>query len=333
MHLAELLRLRTVAGAGLLLALTQRCPLSCAHCSTESTASGVQYSGTPLRRMVGTFSPQDRPDVIFMSGGEPLLRPRLVADLATAARAAGTRSALLSGMFFARRGLPAPIRRAIATLDHLSASIDVFHEREVSREDTFAALRIILGLVPAVSLHITSSDEDYLTGLLVQVRQRFGDRVPMLVTRVQPTGRARAFVADRAEAADPGPCEFANWPLVDYDGTVYACSRQSLARLHRPPHLVLGHAARDTWPQLRRRTMVQPVLRSVRALGAMETARRAGTEACGGVCQTCVTLPATVDIPAGLEATAQQLVARLRPRDLARRWGAGAHAELAEAGW
>ena len=333
MHLAELLRLRTVPGAGLLLALTQRCPLSCAHCSTESTASATQHSGKPLRRIVGTFSPEHHPDLIFMSGGEPLLRPGLVADLATAARSAGTRSALLSGMFFARRGLPAPIRRAAETLDHFSASIDVFHEREVSRAETFAALRLLLDLVPAVSLHVTSSDDDYLTGLVSQVRGLFGSHVPMLVTPVQPAGRARAFVADRADAADPGPCEFANWPLVDYDGTVYACSRQSLARLHRPPHLMLGHAARDTWPQLRARALGEPVLRSVRALGGLETARRAGARICGGVCQTCVALPMAADLPAGLETTAQRLMARLRPRDLARRWGAGAYADLAEAGW
>src|SRR6185369_532071 len=149
MHLAELIRLRTTPAAGLLLALTQRCPLHCVHCSTSSTMDADEYDAAPLRRLISTFTAADRPELIFMSGGEPLLRPGLVAELASGARAAGTRSALLSGMFFARKRMPAVIRRAISTLDHFSASIDLYHEREVSRDEVFAALSLILDLVPA----------------------------------------------------------------------------------------------------------------------------------------------------------------------------------------
>ncbi|GHJ42813.1 hypothetical protein Cs7R123_01550 [Catellatospora sp. TT07R-123] len=333
MHLAEVIRLRTVPQAGLLLALTQRCPLSCAHCSTESSPTAPQHSAAPLRRLVSTFTPADRPELVLMSGGEPLLRPALVAELAASARAAGTRSALLSGMFFARRAMPPAIRRAICALDHFSASIDVFHEREVDRADVFAALRQILDLVPAVSLHVTSAEPAYLDEVLAQVRRTFGERVPVLVARVQATGRARSFTAERADVDDPGPCEFANWPLVDYDGTVFACSRQSLARRHRPGHLVLGHASRDSWAELSARAQAQPVLRSVRVLGAVETARRAGAPSCGGACLTCVGLPAAAPLPDGVELVARQLLGGLRPAQLARRWGAGEHAELVELGW
>ncbi|MDI1465216.1 radical SAM protein [Catellatospora sp. KI3] len=333
MHLADVIRLRTVPQAGLLMALTQRCPLSCAHCSTDSSPTAPQHSADPLRRLVSTFTAAAHPELIFMSGGEPLLRPDLVAELATAARAAGTRSALLSGMFFARRSMPAAIRRAVSTLDHFSASLDVFHEREVARSDALRALAAVLDLVPAVSLHVTSSDEEYLAEVLAQVRRRFGDRVPVLVARVRPTGRATSFVADPTEVVDPGPCEFANWPLVDYDGTVYACSRQSLVRRHRPGHLVLGHAARDSWAALSAAAQAQPVLRSVRALGALETARRSGAPACDGVCQTCVALPADAAVPERVADLSRQLVGGLRPQQLARRWGAGEHSGLVELGW
>jgi pyruvate-formate lyase-activating enzyme len=333
MHLAELIGARTTPGAGLLLALTQRCPLSCAHCSTNSTLQGVQHSGAPFRAFVSTFTRAEHPDLIFMSGGEPLLRPGLVADLAVAANSVGTKSALLSGMFFARNSMPHAIRRAIMTLDHFSASIDTFHEREVSRAAVFAALATVLDLVPAVSLHITSSDDAYLDDVLAAVRRAFGDRVPVLVARVQPSGRARTFVSTPVGAVDPGPCEFASWPLVDYDGTVYACSRQSLARRHRPAHLVLGHALHDTWAELRGRTQAQPVLRSVRVMGAIQTARQAGQPVCASACDTCVSLPPRVSVSPAVELIAAQMVARLTPRDLARRWGAGRHADLVELGW
>ncbi|HZN16634.1 MAG TPA: radical SAM protein [Micromonosporaceae bacterium] len=335
MHLAELVRMRTQPCAGLLLALTQRCPLSCAHCSTSSSPRAPQHSGAPFRRLVGTFTAAEHPELVFMSGGEPLLRPRLVADLATAARAAGTRSCLLSGMFFARAdGLAPVLRHAIAALDHFSASLDEFHEREVGRERVLAALATIADLVAAVSLHVTAASTDYLDDVLPVIRRRFGQRVPVLVSRVQPTGRARTLLPDRQPVLASGPCEFAGWPLVDFDGTVFACSRQSLARAHRPAHLVLGHAGRDSWPELRRRSLAQPALRAVRSVGPVEAARRAGASIRADVCATCVRLPPHTQPPAaGVELLAGQLLSRVPPRQWARRWGAGDHADLVELGW
>jgi pyruvate-formate lyase-activating enzyme len=336
MHLAELVGLRTRPGAGLLLALTQRCPLRCAHCTTSSTLDAPQLDDRPFRVLVDSFRDQDRPDVVFMSGGEPLLRPELVAALATRARRSGTRSALLSGMFFARTGtVPEPVRRAVATLDHFSASLDVYHEAEVSRERVFAALAVIADLVPGVSLHLTGlGDSDpYLTDLLAEVRRRFGDRVPVLVSLVRPAGRAATWVAVPAESTEPDPCEFAAWPLVDYDGQVFACCQQTLVRATRPAHLVLGHAARDPWRVLRTRLETDPVLRSVRAVGPIETARRAGTPVAGGVCATCVSLRGAGPLNPAVAAVAARLLADTGPAALARRWGAGRHADLVTLGW
>ncbi|MFR9722883.1 radical SAM protein [Streptomyces sp. MS19] len=336
MHLAEIVRLRARPGAGALLALTERCPLSCAHCSTRSGPDGPQHGAEPFLRFVSTFTPDDRPELLFLSGGEPLLRPALVAELAARGRAAGVRSAALTGMFFARGGrVPARLRRAVGGLDHLSASLDVFHEREVPRADVLAALGVLLDLVPSVSVHVTSDDDAYVGTVLGELRRAFGERVPALVARLRATGRARAFVRERAGPPERAvePCGFALWPLVDVDGTVLACSRQSLVRRHRPPHLVLGHASRDGWPEVRRRSMEDGVLRAVRAFGPQETARRTGAPVCGGYCETCVTLRRGPEVAPGMALAVERMVAAQRPADLARRWGAGRWAEAVEAGW
>ncbi|WP_052849922.1 radical SAM protein [Streptomyces avicenniae] len=336
MHLAEILRLRARPAAGVLLALTERCPLSCAHCSTRSGPDGAQFGEEPFLRFVSTFTPQERPDLLFLSGGEPLLRPALVADVAARGRESGVRSAALSGMFFARGGrVPPAVRRAVGALDHFSASLDVHHEREVARADVLAALGTVLDLVPSVSVHVTSDDDAYVDRVLGELRRAFGERVPALVGRVRATGRARSFVRERAGPPGGGaePCGFAMWPLVDIDGTVLACSRQSMARRHRPPHLVLGHAARDGWPEIRRRSMGDGVLRAVRAFGPQETARRVGAPVCAGYCETCVTLRRGPEVSPGMSLAVERMVAAQRPADLARRWGAGRHADAVELGW
>src|SRR5690242_1506129 len=131
MHLADIMRLRMVPGAALFLAITRRCPLSCAHCITDSSLASEQYSDEPFRRVVDSFTAEYHPRVLYMSGGEALLRAGLVHDLAVAARVVGTRSGVLSGMYFAREGqrMSPAVRRAIGSLDHFAASLDEFHER------------------------------------------------------------------------------------------------------------------------------------------------------------------------------------------------------------
>ncbi|NEE35631.1 radical SAM protein, partial [Streptomyces sp. SID7982] len=155
MELAELVARRPFPAAGLLLGLTRRCPLSCAHCSTGSGLFTRQEPDAgQLERFVGSFTAENRPDVVMLTGGEPLLLPALAERLSTLARNAGSRTALLSGMFFARSGalpgrrggafpgrrsgaIPPAILRAIRSVDHFSASLDIHHEREVPRADVF----------------------------------------------------------------------------------------------------------------------------------------------------------------------------------------------------
>jgi pyruvate-formate lyase-activating enzyme len=307
-HLSELLRLRPVPAAGLLVTLTRRCPMACAHCSTSSTPAGEEPEAADLRAFVRSFAAADRPpDVLLLTGGEPLLLPDLVAELAAAARAAGTRTALLSGMFFARGGrVPDRILRAVTAADHFSASLDVHHEREVPRRDVFRAVRRILDAGVPVSFHLTGSGDDdpYLAEVTADIRRVFADRAPMLVNRVRPLGRAASWarsatVPDAAAAPagaargaperphggdrpgtgpvppgdrpDPGPavpCVMAAWPVVAFDGTVVACCNQGAVDTRPAPgHLRLGHIAEDDWASVRRRTLDSPVLRAIRTVG------------------------------------------------------------------
>jgi pyruvate-formate lyase-activating enzyme len=298
MHLVELLAFRSVPAAGVSLGLTRRCPLSCAHCSTNSTLTSEQHPASMFERFVDTFDAGNRPEVLAMSGGEALLRPELVRKLAERAREAGTRSTVLSGMFFANsRSIPPPIRAAIQAVDHFSASIDVFHEREVPRANVFRVLDGLLSEGKDVSLHVVGQDagDAYLEDIISEVRKVFGGSVPMLVNAVSSFGRARAWFT-RDQAGPPGeieadPCAMAAWPVVGFDGTIVACGNDD-ALDSGPAHLRLGHANVDDWATIRTRSLNSSMMRAIRLFGPEYIADRFGDRGrgCDGYCQTCMKL-------------------------------------------
>jgi pyruvate-formate lyase-activating enzyme len=301
-RLAELVASRAIPGAGVFAVLTRRCPLHCGHCSTDSGPKSGQHDGDMFLRFVRTFTPDCRPDYLLLTGGEPLVRPRLASALAEAARPAGTRSYILTSMYFARvRRVPAPIWHALLAVDHVAVSVDAWHEREIGRDLVFPLLHRLLSAGSDVSLQITGMNDDdpYIADLTRAVRGEFGERVPMLVGVLRRYGRAKHAAefrplpsADRVagQAARPLPCLVAAWPVIGPDGTVTACGNQAVVdHAPLPGHLRLGYAATDDWETIRNRCLTRPMLRSLRVLGPLAMAAHSGAleRGLGGYCDTC----------------------------------------------
>ncbi len=294
MHLSEIIALRTVPASALCLGITQRCPLSCRHCSTNSTLGGADLSEAPFRRIVGTFTEDSRPDLVVMSGGEALLKAELVRWVGEASRRVGTSTQLISGMYFARERRIAPaLRRAIDAVDHLSASIDAFHEEEVARADVLRVLREFADEGKDLSVHLVGMDDEdpYLAEAISDIREQLGDRVPIAVNHVNPLGRATEWLDGTGPAAPwnpaPEPCMLASWPLVRYDGAVLACCKQEVVDMPVVPgHLLLGHAGVDDWATIRSRTLTRDLLRMIRVVGPRSVRPEAAGSTCG-YCETC----------------------------------------------
>ena len=313
-----------------------------------------EHAADLFTRFVASFTPDDRPEMIFMSGGEPLLRPKLVLELAERAHAVGCRSQVLSGMFFARsRRIPAPIRRAIDEVDLFSASLDVFHEQEVSRADVFRVLDELLAAGKDVSLQVVGLDDDdpYLADVTEDIRRTFDDRVPVLVGHVGPSGRAGRWLKEESKARpkrtgpEPSPCTLAGWPLVCFDGTVVACCNQDVVDGPAPEHLRLGHTSRDSWPTVRRRFLTSSMLRAIRLFGPEYLAdRHSTTVGCDGYCSTCMKLSTDPELPNRvdklferqsmrvLEERVRAMQSDLGPVGFARRFGSPRYAELVSLG-
>ncbi len=353
MHLARMLDLRPVPAAGAAIAVTRRCPLGCRHCSTASLPRSEQYPDEPFRRFVASFGASRPPKALLLTGGEPLLRPRLVADLAREARrVGGTASCLVTGMFFATPDglVPDAIDRALRSVDHLVASVDRFHQERVPLTHVIAVLRRLVDAGRDVSFQITASasggrgdrgggvrrggSDPQLARTIDTLRSAFDDRVPMLVGALEPVGRG-AVLPPGGTSADPAwpngePCAMAAWPVVRWDGTVVACANQRVLDGAEPPgHLTLGHIAADDWPVIRDRAVSRPELRCVRTFGP-------GARGCAG----CRDLPrnpeAAADVRARAERPSTALVeaavldaqCRAGAVGFARRYGSTRHASL-----
>ena len=278
-----------------------------------------------LLRFVQSCTVRDRPEVVLMTGGEPLLRPDLVTDLAQAARRAGSRPAVLTGAFFARHDpMPARILRAVRAVDHFSVSVDAFHERQVRRADVFRTLRRVLDLGIPVSIHATGRgpDDPYLAELVAATRRAFGGDVPMLVSTLQPFGRAAGWLAATTAPADRErvlPCAMAAWPVVAHDGAILACCNQDAVNGRPvPPHLSLGHIETDDWPTVLRRTLSSPVLRMIRATGPAYLIARYGERSPGhGYCDSCRRLGDRPEVVDAVRAVASGPVGALLDRQAA----------------
>ena len=302
MHLNELLSLRAIPMAGVSLGLTRRCPLSCPHCSTNSTNVSEQHPGAIFTNFVDSFSTTNRPEVVSMSGGEAMLRPKLVQSIAERARKVGTRSSCLSGHFFANKDMiPRTIENAIRSLDHFSVSMDIFHEAEVSRDNSFRSLEKILRWGVPVSVHLVGLDnkDPYVRSAIDDIRQTFAEQVPILVNSVSWFGRARIWLETPEEHIAPPrpmPCTMAAWPVVSYDGTVIACGNDDAIDT-LPPHLTLGHVAKDSWSTLRQRSQTSSILRAIRLYGPEYLRGKILSQqpSCDGYCDSCLRMQLTSD--------------------------------------
>lgn len=250
-----------------------------------------------LLQFVRSFTPQKHPDLLMLTGGEPLLYPSLIQELVGEARSSGCRACLISGMFFAQKHAIAPvIMNAIRLVDHFTASVDEFHQTQVPLKQVVWAVGQIRAAGVDVSFQATvrSSADPFLDRLLDALRMGGLEDVPVLACTIGQVGRATSLGLTAAENGAPrdlaGPCIVAGWPTVAWDGTVVACCNQEVVNGAVPPHLRLGHISREDWPTIERRCIARPMLRALRFYGPVGIAQSLATDpktGCNGFCGTC----------------------------------------------
>jgi hypothetical protein len=323
MRMADILEWRTTPAAGLYLHVTRRCPLSCGHCSMRSTMHLAETDPAPLLRLVDSFTTDDHPRFVCLTGGEPLLRPGLIRSLGDTARQAGSYVVMATGGFFITKpDVPPAIDGALRSVDHVVLSMDAFHEPEVPRRRSIEFLHTVLarGQGASVQLVGTGASDPYVVATIDDLRRAFGDEVAILVGTLVPVGRGADLGTVRL--VEPGDhdhrdhgaaatvaaqgCPMLSWPVVTDDGSVVACCDQHVVDGADVAHLRIGTAARLTWPEIRRFVTERPMSRAIRVFGPRYLAARSAPDLLqAGACTTCHSIGGH----AGIEADAEHLVA------------------------
>jgi molybdenum cofactor biosynthesis enzyme MoaA len=257
-------------GTFLPLMVTRRCNLGCAHCSVESSPQvrGRQPTEPELLEVVRQAAAAGVRAIQF-TGGEPMLRERLVLKLMREARRLGISSALSTNGFWGRTPKLARTRlQALlaAGLARLTVSFDRYHAAFQGPEPAVHIVRAGDALGFPVNINITRvRDEEDIDAIVapfaeLQAAQlRFYD--------VQPVGAAARTTPDhqwRGETS--GFCSACDSATVTDDGRLIACNGP--AYFTPPDHpLHIGSLSDKPLSALLAAHRDDPLLDTIRTLG------------------------------------------------------------------
>jgi hypothetical protein len=303
-------RIRSQPGRAVLLYLTDRCPVGCAHCSVSALPRGPRPDLTVVGRLVDELCARDQLRLAGISGGEPFAERRALELATTRLAAAGKQLVLYTSGNWGRDDgtVPGWTRAVLARASCAVLSTDRYHAARIPGPRYQAALRATAEAGAWIAVQVigrpaqTAAAERLLTAAL---GPSWPDHAEIRATPLLPRGRAarpdRETGSGRPAAPSGSPgrpgyaagrCSLASTPVVRYDGRVTACCNEDVvtgagpdalhARADGPQELpaVLDALARD--PFLAAVTAFGPA-----ALTRLPRYRHLGAQAHPDICAAC----------------------------------------------
>ncbi|MDC0670580.1 radical SAM protein [Nannocystis radixulma] len=244
---AEVEQIRARRGRSMLLFITDRCPVGCAHCSVDSRPDSPTIEDFPLfSDIVEWICAAPEIDVVGISGGEPFVERRGLSLASQRFAAAGKQQVIFtSGVWATADEPPAWIREILARSSCIYLSTDVFHARTVADDRLVRAARAIATAGAWIVLQVLDH-ADSLARAEQALRDAFGEdwAAHAEINPIVPLTNGRGGGVFTRLARVPGhmfgPCSLVRSPMVRYDGLVTACCNESViqrlgpARLRRP---------------------------------------------------------------------------------------------------
>jgi hypothetical protein len=238
-------RLRWQFGKTLLLFITDRCPVGCAHCSTGSLSRSPSIRDWHLFGEILRGLAQIRDlEVVGISGGEPFVERRGLTMAAQEMRAAGKHVVVYtSGVWAEREPIPDWIDDVLGMCSAVYLSTDMYHREKISKAAFAAAARAIVArgarlVVPVIG---ASGEVEQARALLALA---LGSKWPSAAEiEVNPSltyGRGgQVFAKPLSRAATAfGRCDLVTSPTLRYDGQLVPCCNEEVvlgagpSRLH-----------------------------------------------------------------------------------------------------
>jgi hypothetical protein len=235
---------RFTPGMSVLLFITDRCPVGCAHCSVDSRRDSPTISDYALFGEIIDAICADRSiELVGISGGEPFIERRGLTLAMRKLAAADKNIALYTSGVWARTGdQPAWIRKILPLASCVLLSTDGFHAEAVDVARFTSAARAIsaAGVPVIVQVLNTPGEVDeakrLLHGAFGSDWERWAD-----LSFIEPLsyGRGAAIFArpPAQPAASVGACSLLTAPVIRYDGTVTPCCNEPLIMGRGPSRL------------------------------------------------------------------------------------------------
>ena len=290
--------------------LTRRCNMTCAHCSVQSGPKiRVEPSDAELVDLVHSAADAGI-RVIQITGGEPMLREKLVFEMLKAARKRNIASNLSTNAFWGRNRANAWRKVAAlkrAGLGRITISYDRYHAEFQGAEPALNIARADEWFDLPLNINVTRvmnyPDLESLVAPFEKMRQlnmRFYD--------VQVVGRARELPLAEMRSETSGFCNACSSPAVTDDGRVTACNGPAYFVDPESP-LVIGSLRETPLHRLLEKHTADPILETIRRAGPERLLRElhdAGVaDAIGirkhhsGICDLCIDInsnPAAVAV-------------------------------------
>jgi hypothetical protein len=218
-----------LAWSTLVLSVTRRCPLSCAHCITSSSRSPAHalLDVATAQRWAGEFPELVGEGLRFVTftGGEPTLALDAVVVLAESARAAGVSTAIVSSGAFARTEAAAErVVGALGAVERWDLGYDEYHAEHLPLECFTNAIVAIRRRGRELTIRVCEGpDEARTDGLVAELQRLAGPGCEVHRQPVRRLGRATGLVI-RSRGPQPPvlPCT-SSGPLVRDDGAAAPC--------------------------------------------------------------------------------------------------------------
>ena len=248
--------------------VTRRCNMACAHCSVESSSKlRVQPSEQDLERYVREIADSGTKSVLF-TGGEPMLREKLVARLMAIAKKRGVISAMTTNGFWGK-SFPAA-RRTLASLcksglGFFTLSYDRYHAEFQGPEPGQNILRAAEELGVPMNLNVTRIADDRELDDLIRPFE-ISRHAKVRLYDVQNVGRARDLPSTALRSESFGACDGIRVPTVTDDGRMTVCNGPSYFQSPDSP-LILGSLRENSVSQLLEKHRTDPILQTIRIFG------------------------------------------------------------------